>query len=217
MTEGDSRPSRDYRGYGANPPQVRWPGSARLAVSLVVNVEEGAELSLGHGDELNEHVYEAVAAGSREFEHGHTWDGAPQSCAVGLEVLDELVERRLVEHVAGRGPRFLDELASALAGIDIVGEVRGRGFLLGVDLVDPRDGESFLPDELNVAALVDRTALGNGLLVTSSHSTADGFAGDATLLAPAFTSTDEELAEMCSRLAGTLAEVESQVKSALSG
>ena len=164
-----------------------------------------------------EHVYDAVATGSREFEHGHTWDGAPQSCAVGLAVLDELVERGLVEHVAGRGPRLLDELASALAGIDIVGEVRGRGFLLGVDLVDPRDGESFLPDELNVAALVDRTALGNGLLVTSSHSTPDGFAGDATLLAPAFTSTDEELAEMCSRLAGTLAEVESQVKSALSG
>ena len=164
-----------------------------------------------------EHVYDAVAAGSREFEHGHTWDGAPQSCAVGLAVLERLVEDGLVEHVAERGPSLRDELGDALAGIEIVGEVRGRGFLLGVDLVDPRDRESFLPDELNAAALVDTTALANGLLVTSSHSTADGFAGDATLLAPAYTATDEELAEMCARVAGTLADVEQRIKSTLSG
>jgi adenosylmethionine-8-amino-7-oxononanoate aminotransferase len=163
-----------------------------------------------------EHVYDAVAAGSREFEHGHTWDGAPQSCAVGLAVLDRLVEDGLVDHVAVRGPGLREDLADALAGIEIVGEVRARGFLLGVDLVDPRDGESFLPDELNVASLVDTTALANGLLVTSSHSTPDGFAGDATLLAPAYTASDEELAEMCARVAGTLADVEHRIKSALS-
>ncbi|MBV8827547.1 MAG: chitin deacetylase, partial [Hyphomicrobiales bacterium] len=51
-------PARDYRGYGSTPPQVRWPGGARLALSLVVNFEEGAELSLTRGDERNEHVYE---------------------------------------------------------------------------------------------------------------------------------------------------------------
>ena len=39
---------------------VRWPNGARLAVSVVVNVEEGAELSLAMGDEANEFVYEAV-------------------------------------------------------------------------------------------------------------------------------------------------------------
>jgi peptidoglycan/xylan/chitin deacetylase (PgdA/CDA1 family) len=60
MTDGEIRAGRDYRGYGANPPKVRWPGGARLAVSLVVNVEEGAELSVGQGDEVNEHIYEAV-------------------------------------------------------------------------------------------------------------------------------------------------------------
>ncbi|QIR84920.1 polysaccharide deacetylase family protein [Paracoccus sp. AK26] len=38
----------------------RWPGGAGLAVSVVVNVEEGAELSLGDGDEVNEYIYEAV-------------------------------------------------------------------------------------------------------------------------------------------------------------
>ncbi len=52
--------TQNYRGYADQPPPVRWPGNARLAVSIVVNVEEGAELSLSRGDERNEHIYEAV-------------------------------------------------------------------------------------------------------------------------------------------------------------
>lgn len=51
---------RDFAGYRGRPPQVSWPNDARLALSLVVNVEEGAELSLGMGDESNEFIYEAV-------------------------------------------------------------------------------------------------------------------------------------------------------------
>jgi allantoinase len=52
--------SRDFRGYGDAPPHPRWPGDARVAVSLVVNVEEGAELALSAGDERNESRYEVV-------------------------------------------------------------------------------------------------------------------------------------------------------------
>lgn len=51
---------RDLKGYGGTPPHPHWPGDARLAVSFVVNVEEGAELSISLGDERNESVYEIV-------------------------------------------------------------------------------------------------------------------------------------------------------------
>ncbi len=51
---------RDFRGYGGAPPDPRWPGQARLAVSVVVNVEEGAEWSRSLGDERNESRYEVV-------------------------------------------------------------------------------------------------------------------------------------------------------------
>ncbi len=50
MTEDDPR---DFRGRGDAPPPVVWPGGARLALSIVVNVEEGAELSPSSGDERN--------------------------------------------------------------------------------------------------------------------------------------------------------------------
>lgn len=51
---------RDFRGYGRTPPDPHWPGDARVAVSFVVNVEEGAELSVVDGDERNEAVYEVT-------------------------------------------------------------------------------------------------------------------------------------------------------------
>ena len=50
---------RDFLGYGGQPPDPRWPGRARVALSIVVNVEEGAQLSVAAGDERNEDVYEA--------------------------------------------------------------------------------------------------------------------------------------------------------------
>ena len=51
---------RDFKGYGATLPALNWPGSARLAVSFVLNFEEGAEFSVADGDPVNEAVYEAI-------------------------------------------------------------------------------------------------------------------------------------------------------------
>jgi len=50
---------RDFRGYGDQPPPIRWPNGADLALSIVLNIEEGAELALSMGDEANERIYEA--------------------------------------------------------------------------------------------------------------------------------------------------------------
>jgi adenosylmethionine-8-amino-7-oxononanoate aminotransferase len=162
-----------------------------------------------------QHVFEPLERGSREFDLGHTWDGAPLPCAVGLAVVDLLVERGLVDRVRERGPRLRADLELALGDLRMVREVRGRGFLIGVELIDPRDGESLLPDDLDAADLVERTAVERGLLLLSTHSTADGYTGDQIILAPAFTSTDDELAEMVQRFAMVLGEVERTVRQEL--
>ena len=67
---GMTPPSRDLAGYGRNPPDPQWPGGARLALSFVVNVEEGAELSIASGDERNESIPES----------GQLIEGAPDPC-----------------------------------------------------------------------------------------------------------------------------------------
>jgi adenosylmethionine-8-amino-7-oxononanoate aminotransferase len=160
-----------------------------------------------------EHVYRAVADGSRRFALGHTWDGAPVSCAVGLAVLDALRTEGLIRRVSERGPVLRDELAQVLDGIPMVGEVRGRGYLLGVSFVDPRDRASFLRPELRVAARIDEAAFERDLITLSTQPTRDGFAGDQTLFAPPFTTTDDELHEMVSRFADAVRTVAKAVES----
>jgi adenosylmethionine-8-amino-7-oxononanoate aminotransferase len=164
---------------------------------------------------VREHVYEAVARGSRRFPVGHTWDGAPLSCAVGLAVLHALRSEGLVDRVRERGPSLREELAAAIAELPIVHEVRGRGFLLGIELVDPRDRRSFLPRELGVAGRIDQAAFDLGLITLSTQPTRDGYAGDQTLFAPPFVATDEELAEMVSRVAEAIRHVSDQVEAEL--
>ena len=161
---------------------------------------------------VGEHVYEAFDRGSRRFTLGHTWDGAPLACAVGLAVLEAVRSERLIERVRDRGARLRDELADALAGIPLVREVRGHGYLLGVSFVDPRDGESFLPPALRVGGRIDAAAFDRGLIVLSTQPTRDGYAGDQTLFAPAFTATDEELAEMVARFGDVVRQVSEELE-----
>jgi adenosylmethionine-8-amino-7-oxononanoate aminotransferase len=156
---------------------------------------------------VREHVYEAIARGAGRFTLGHTWDGAPLACGVGLAVFEAMRSEGLVERVRARGTTLLEELGAALDGIPMVREVRGHGFLLGVSFVDPRDGHSFLPAELRVAARIDGAALERDLILLSTQPTRDGYAGDQTLFAPPFTTTDGELAEMVSRFADTVRHV----------
>ena len=165
---------------------------------------------------VKEHVYEAIARGSRRFTLGHTWDGAPLACAVGLAVLDAMRSEGLVDRVRDRGAKLLEELGAAMNGIPMVREVRGHGFLLGVSFVDPRDGDSLLPRELRVGARIDEAAFERGLIVLSTQPTRDGYAGDQTLFAPPFTAPDEELAEMVSRFGDTVQHVAQGVERELS-
>jgi adenosylmethionine-8-amino-7-oxononanoate aminotransferase len=165
---------------------------------------------------VKEHVYDAIARGSRRFTLGHTWDGAPLACAVGLAVLDAMRSGGLVDRVRDRGAKLLEELGAAMNGIPMVREVRGHGYLLGVSFVDPRDGDSLLPRELRVGARIDEAAFERGLIVLSTQPTRDGYAGDQTLFAPPFTAPDEELAEMVSRFGDTVQHVAQGVEPELS-
>jgi adenosylmethionine-8-amino-7-oxononanoate aminotransferase len=164
---------------------------------------------------VRDHVYEAIARGSRRFTLGHTWDGAPLSCAVGLAVIDVLKKEELIERVRERGPRLREELAAALKDIPFVHEVSGHGYLLGIEYVDPRDRKSFLPPDLRTAGRIDDVAFENGLITYSTMPTRDGFAGDQTLFAPPFTTTDEELAEMVARYTATLEHVAKELDAKL--
>jgi adenosylmethionine-8-amino-7-oxononanoate aminotransferase len=168
----------------------------------------GGRLRAARAVLVREEVYDAIDRGSREFDLGHTWHGAPLLPAVGSAVLD-LIGRS--DGAEGPRPRpALRRLASASRVRDR--EVRGRGF----------SGVGARPATARPSAgrprrrmIVDDTAEHD--LPTSTHPQADGFAGDQVLLAPAYTSTDAELAEMVERFAATMIDVERRVGAGLAG
>ena len=165
---------------------------------------------------VHERVARAIEDGSGRFPLGHTWDGAPLPCGVGLKVLDVLRSEDLIRRVHDRGARLLDDLRASLGDVPIVREVRGHGYLLGVSFVDPRDGRSLLPPELRVGRRIDAAAFEDGLITLSTQPTRDGYAGDQTLFAPAFTATDEELEDMVGRFVGAVRRVAERVDDELS-
>lgn len=161
-----------------------------------------------------ERVYQAVAQGSRDFSHGYTFNGYPLGCAVGLAVLDYIERHRLIERVKRLGPEFLATLREVLSGAPLVREVRGQGFLLGITYT-AADG-TFLNPALKVARRIDVAALHEGLLAYSTQPTADGMAGDQTMLAPAFTTTEDDFSEMAARLRRAVERVGQQISQGIS-
>ncbi|MEH3086559.1 MAG: polysaccharide deacetylase family protein [Xylophilus ampelinus] len=114
-------PARDFAGYGDAVPAVRWPGNAGLAVSFVLNIEEGAEFALSAGDPRNEGCHEV----------NHEVRGAPDLCMEShFEYGARVGYRRIVAEFARAGvPLTLNCCARALEATPWIAEdaVR-RGF-----------------------------------------------------------------------------------------
>jgi adenosylmethionine-8-amino-7-oxononanoate aminotransferase len=127
---------------------------------------------------------------------GHTFTGHTAACAAGAAVQTIVRRERLLERVAADGPRLLAALAAELGGLEAVGDIRGRGFFVGIELVADRDRREPFAPELGLAGRVGRAALAAGLLLYPLAGNVDGVRGDAILLAPPYNASAAELAEI---------------------
>lgn len=100
--------------------------------------------------------------------HGSTYGGNPVACAAGVAVLETIRDEGLVANAAARGAELVAGLGKIAAEDDRIGDIRGRGLMIGVEFVTDRatrESDSTLPDRL-MAACADA-----GLLVlTCGHS-----------------------------------------------
>lgn len=127
---------------------------------------------------------------------GHTFTGHTAACAGALTV-QKIIERDgLVERVKTRGKSLLSELSAALQDIEIVGDVRGRGFFLGVELVADRETKEPFPAARALSTDIGRRAWELGLICYPSSGNVDGEKGDTVILAPPYNATDSELEEI---------------------
>jgi len=146
-------------------------------------------------------LVEAMSAGSGFFQHGHTYLGHAVACAAALAV-QQVIERDGLLQKVQRGAQVLQALlAEKFAKHPHVGELRGRGYFWGVELVAERAGKTPFDPARRLHARVKSEAFARGLLVYPMGGTVDGRYGDHILLAPPFIVTDDELALIVERLA----------------
>ncbi len=130
------------------------------------------------------------------FTHGYTYSHHAVGAATGLATLRLIQERDLVTASAQQGKRLMDQLQTALADHPAVGDIRGRGLLIGVELVADRATRQPYPRAERVTERLVAAARDLGLLVYSSTGCADGVNGDLILLGPPLTVTDAEIEEI---------------------
>jgi adenosylmethionine-8-amino-7-oxononanoate aminotransferase len=145
-------------------------------------------------------IVEAFARGSGLFHHGHTYLGHPVACAAGLAVQQVIEREGLLQAVRRQGRGLAERLRAAFGEHPHVGDLRGRGLFIGVELVADRSRKTAFDPALRLHAAIKREAMARGLMVYPMGGTIDGRTGDHVLLAPPFIVTEDDLDRIVERL-----------------
>jgi adenosylmethionine-8-amino-7-oxononanoate aminotransferase len=137
------------------------------------------------------------------FVEGHTFEGNPLSCAAGIAVLREILERDLCGNARKQGEVLRRGFERLSKKHGVIGDIRGKGLLQGIEFVRDVNTKEPFPDELAFGVRVGRRALEHGLLCRfDPHWLAFG---------PALVVTAEQIEEMLAVLDTSLGEVLEEV------
>lgn len=152
-------------------------------------------------------IWQAIAARDGAFGTGHTFTGHTAACAAGVAVQNIITREGLVEKVAANGPRLKSWLADALTGIDAIGDIRGRGHFIAVELVQNRNTKQPFDKDLKLFMKIRAQAMRNGLICYPVGGNVDGHSGDIVIFAPPYNCTDDELTEITAKGAASIKQV----------
>jgi hypothetical protein len=148
-------------------------------------------------------VWEAITRGGG-FVHGFTYSHQPGAATVAREVLRILEQESLVEASAAKGVCLQELLRARLGEHPSVGDIRGRGLMVGVELVADRELREPYPRSAKLVETISRIAREHGVLVYGGTGNANGTDGDIVLLGPPFVITDDELVRIANGLGDAL-------------
>ncbi len=130
------------------------------------------------------------------FMTGHTYSGHTAACAAGLAVQRIVLRDGLLARVRTSGAALKSALAGALARFEEVGDVRGRGFFVGVEFVRDRKSKEPFPAARALSHEVGRRAFEAGLICYPCAGNVGDSLGDTVVIAPPYNASDAELAEL---------------------
>jgi adenosylmethionine-8-amino-7-oxononanoate aminotransferase len=149
---------------------------------------------------VSKKVFSAVRGGSGFFQHGHTYLGHPMACAAALAVQHVIRDQHLLDNVKAQGCALHAALGTAFREHPHVGDVRGRGLFVGIELVQDRVTKSTFDPVLKLHQHVKREAMARGLLCYPMGGTVDGRHGDHVLLAPPYIIDGNHIAEIVDKI-----------------
>jgi adenosylmethionine-8-amino-7-oxononanoate aminotransferase len=144
------------------------------------------------------------------FNFSHTYSANPVSCAAGLAVLDVYEKQGLVDAARDRGAELRALLEDMKTRVPIIGDIRGAGLLMAMELVTDRHSKAPFPATMNPADLVRIHGLRNGLMLYARR-VANGIYGDWFMVSPPLTITLEECRDLARRLEQTLVDFQAEM------
>lgn len=161
---------------------------------------------------VSDRIMQVIEKGSKSIMAGHTYSANPQSAMVSLAVLDFIQDHGLVKKSEDAGKYLSQKLHKSNVQHQIIGDIRGLGLLMGVEIVrDPTTKEPF-PIALGVTTKIIDRAFENGLLLYPASGGIDGVAGDAFIISPPLTITVEEIDRLMELFDKTISEVERDLR-----
>ncbi|MCV2879346.1 aspartate aminotransferase family protein [Sedimentimonas flavescens] len=149
-------------------------------------------------------IYNAIAAGSGFFQHGHTYMGHAMAATAANAVLAEILGKDLLARVRAQGEKLQAALLDAFGDHPHVGDIRGRGLFRGVELVADRTTKAPFDPSRKLSARIKAEAFKAGLICYPMGGTIDGQSGDHVLLAPPFIIEDAQIDELVGKLSGAI-------------
>nr|WP_301289203.1 aspartate aminotransferase family protein [Bacillus pumilus] len=158
-----------------------------------------------------DHVIAPILSGSGSVMAGHTYSGNPLSAAVSLAVIRYMKKHQLPERADLSGRYLMNALKDVQTNHFIIGDVRGKGLLIGIEFVADRLSKTPFPAHAQMTHLVVETAKQNGLLVYPASAGEDGVGGAAVMIAPPLSITQQEMDELIQLFEQTITQVEQEV------
>lgn len=152
-------------------------------------------------------VWEPIRQVFGAFGTGHTFTGHTAACAAGVAVQRIVAREGLVPRVAANEARLRAGLVDGLAGVEAVGDIRGRGHFLAVELVADRATRGPFPAERRLFLKIREQAMAYGLICYPVGGNVDGVRGDIVIVAPPYNATPAELDEITDKCARSIRQV----------
>jgi adenosylmethionine-8-amino-7-oxononanoate aminotransferase len=150
---------------------------------------------------ISERISQPILNEHGAYRTGHTFSGHTAACAAGLAV-QQIIERdRLMDRVRDTGSALQRTVRESLTHFEEVGDVRGRGFFIGIELVQNRASRSPFPQTRGLSYDIAQRAFADGLICYPCSGNVDGKAGDTIIVAPPYNAKDVELEEIVVKLA----------------